>query len=115
MVLKRNKMVHGDRPLLSIGYKYKSLKVLYLVVTQGTQRTKDDTPHLSKYPDHFSNVSIQTVSHSHIIDTLFGYVNEIFSHNKSRQSDLALENLCVSQYGCLWICTIFSIGINVTL
>ena len=45
---------------------------------------------------------------------LFGSVNEVDSHNKSRQLDLALEKFWVTQCDWLRLCTTVSIGITIT-
>ena len=44
----------------------------------------------------------------------FGYVNEVYSHNKSRHYDLALDKFWVNQCGWLRLCTTFVIGMNIT-
>ena len=49
-----------------------------------------------KYPDLFVNVSISSVSHLLGMSKFFGYVNEVYSHNKSMQSDLSLETYFVT-------------------
>ena len=71
-------------------------------------------PYLSKYPDQFSNVSIRPVARPLLMSKCFGSVNEVDSHNKSRQSDLALERFWVTQYSWLRLCTTVSIGMKIT-
>ena len=44
----------------------------------------------------------------------FGYFNEVESHNKSRQSDLAPDNFWVTQFGFIRLCTTVSIGTTIT-
>ena len=44
----------------------------------------------------------------------FGSVNEVDSHNKSRQSGLALEKFWVTQCGWLWLCTTVAMGMAIT-
>ena len=51
-------MVPGDRPLIDIGYKYNTRKVLSFIVTDNSGSTKTGIPYLSKYPDQFTNVAI---------------------------------------------------------
>ena len=85
-------MVTGDRPLLSIGYKYNYWKFLSVVATGGAGRTTLGIPYLSKYPDQFYNVSIRPVACPLLISKCFGSVNEVESDNKYRQSYLALES-----------------------
>ena len=41
-------------------------------------------------------------------------VNEVDSHNKSRQSDLALDNLWVTQCGLLRLCTSVAMVMTIT-
>ena len=43
----------------------------------------------------------------------FGLVNDVDSHNKARRSDLALETLWVTQYGCLRLCTTVDMGTTI--
>ena len=43
----------------------------------------------------------------------FGSVNEVDSHNKSRQSDLGLENYWVTQCGWLQLCTTVAVVMNI--
>ena len=46
--------------------------------------------------------------------TLFGSVNEVDFHNKSRQSDLVLDKLWVTQCGCIMLCKIVSMVMTIT-
>ena len=89
-------MVPGEIPLLAIGYKYNSRKFLSFVTTVGAGRTMLGITYLSKYPDQFSNVSIFPVATPHLMSKFFGLVNEVESHRKSSQSDIALEKLWVT-------------------
>ena len=41
-------------------------------------------------------------------------VDEVYSHNKSRKSDLELEKWWVTQCGWLRLCTAFDMGMNIT-
>ena len=84
-------MVPGGRLLIAISYKYNVHKVVYFIFTEDTRSTKAGINYLSKYPDHFSNVYICTVDGPLFISKFLGSVNEVESHNKSRQSDLALD------------------------
>ena len=89
LVLRIKPMVPGDRPLIAIGYKYNAQKVLYFIVTDNAGSTLASLPYLSKYPEQFTNVAIRPVA-------LPLVVNEVDSHKKSRQSDLALEKFWVT-------------------
>ena len=89
LLLRSKPMVPGDRPLIDIGYKYTTWKVLYFIVIDNIGSTKTGNPYLSKYPDQFANVSICPVARPLVLSKT-NAVNEIDSHNKPRQSDLAL-------------------------
>ena len=85
-------MAPGGRTLIAIGYKYNMRKVLSFIVTEDVWSTKAGIPYLSKYPEPFSNVSICPVARPLVMSKFFESINEVDSHNKSRRSDLALEN-----------------------
>ena len=93
-------MVPGDRPLISIGCKYNAQKVLSFIVTkpQGAQRLV--------FPIYLSILtnSLMLPSALLFIPLLrqkYSAVNEVDSHNKSRQSDLELDKWWVTQCGWL--------------
>ena len=65
-------------------------KVLYFIVIDNTGSTNIGIPYLSKYTDQFTNVAIHPVARP-LVMYKKSAVNEVDSHNKSRQSDLALE------------------------
>ena len=92
-MLRRDPLVPGDRPLIDIGYKYNAWKVLYSIVTDNTGSTQTGLTYLYKYPDQFTNVAIRRVARPLVMYNLFGAVNGVYSHKKSRQSDLALEKV----------------------
>ena len=83
------------------------------IVTDNAGSTKTGIPYLSKYPDQFTNVSIRPVARPIVISKKSA-VNEVDSHNKSRQSDLALEKWWVTQ--CVWLrlCTTVAMGMTIT-
>ena len=62
LVLKSKPMVSGDRPLISIGYKYNAQKFLSFIVTDNAGSTNTGITYLPKYPDQFTNVAIRTVA-----------------------------------------------------
>ena len=92
------------RPLIVIGYKYDTRKGIYFIVKDDAGSKKAGIPYLSKYPDPFYNVYICPVAHPLVMTKLFGSVNEVEPHNKSRQYGLALEEFWVTQCGWLWLC-----------
>ena len=51
LVMKSTPRFIGERPLLAIGYKYNSRKVLGFVATEGAGSTKSGDPYLSRFPE----------------------------------------------------------------
>ena len=107
-------MVPGGRSIIDIRYKYNARKFLYFIVTDNSGITHEGLPYLSKYPDQFTNVSILLVDYPIVMSKFFGAVNEFDSHNISRQSELALDKLWVTQCGCLQLCTDVAMGTSIT-
>ena len=107
-------MVPGGRPLIAIGYKYNQRNVLSFIVTDTAGSTNTGIPYLSKYPDQFTNVAIRPVVRPLVMLKCFSAVNEVDSHNKSRQSDLALEKWWVTQCGWPRLCTTVAMGMTIT-
>ena len=58
LVFNKKPKVLGDIPVVAIGYKYKSQKVLNSISTEGSGSAKFGTTHLYNLPDHLSNNSI---------------------------------------------------------
>ena len=106
-------MVPGDRSLSAIVYKYNPRKVLYFIVTDNSGSTKTGIPYLYKYPDQFTDFSIRPVARP-LVMSKKSAVNEVDSHNKSRQSDLALEKWWVTQCGWMQLCTAIDMGMTIT-
>ena len=66
-VLKRMSIVPRYRPLLDIGYKNNSQKVLYFILTDDVWSANSGIPYLSKYHETFTNVSIVPVAHPLVV------------------------------------------------
>ena len=79
-----------DRPLMNIGYKYNSRKVLLFIATEGAGSTEPGDPYLSHFPDIYSNVSVRPIVRPHLLGRYFNDCNAIDNYNRMRQSDLAL-------------------------
>ena len=90
LVLRSKPMVPGYRPIIVISYKYNAWKVLSFIVTENASNTKTVVIYLSKYLYQFINVAIHPVDHPLVMSKKYS-VDEVDSHNKSRQSYLALE------------------------
>ena len=82
LVLSRNPMVPGGRPVIDIGYKYNAREVLYFIVTDNAERTQAGLPYLSKYIEQFINVTIWPVASPLVMSKFYSAVNEVDSHNK---------------------------------
>ena len=57
-VLRSKPMVPGVRPLIIIGYKYNTRKVLSFIVIDNARIKRSGLPYFFKYLDQFTNVSI---------------------------------------------------------
>ena len=113
LVLRSKSMVPGGRLLVDIVYKYNSRKVLYFIVTNNAVITQIGLPCLSKYPGQFTNVAILPVDRPLFMYKFFSEVNEVDSHNKSRQADLVLDKFWVTQCGWIQLYTIVDMGITI--
>ena len=83
-------MMPRDRPIITIGYKYNTWKVISFVATEDTGRKKASIHYLSDYPDPFENVDIISVTRPISVSKLFGYFNQVGSHKKFIQYYLEL-------------------------
>ena len=109
LVMKSNPRVPSDRPLIAIGYKYKSWKVLVFIDTDRYGSNDPNDPYLSCFPDNYSNVSICPFVRPHIIGSYFKAFNTIDNHNRMRKYDLALEKYWVTQSGYSRLSTIVAL------
>ena len=66
-VLKSTPRFPGEIPLLAIGYKYNSRKVLGFIATEGAGSTEPGDPYLSRSPDIYLNVSVRPVVSPHLL------------------------------------------------
>ena len=104
----------GERPLLAIGYKYNSRKVLGFIATEGAGITEPGDPYLSCFPDIYSNVSVCPVVRPHLLGRCFNACNSIDNHNRMRQSDILLEKYWVTQRGYFRLATTVALGMGIT-
>ena len=84
LVLKSTPRFPGENPLLAIGYKYNSRKVLGFIATEGAGSTEPGDPYLSRFPDIYSNVSVRPVVRPHLLGRYFNECNAIDNHNRMR-------------------------------
>ena len=86
LAMKSTPRVPDDRPLMVIGYKYNSRKVLEFLATEGAGSN-----------DRI--VSILLFVHPHMLCRHFNAFNKIDNNNRMRQSDPELEKYWVTQSG----------------
>ena len=113
LVLKSTPRFPGESPLLDIGYKYNSNKVLGFIATEGAGSTEPGDPYLSCFPDIYSTVSVRPVVRPHLLGRYFNACNTIDNHNRMRQSDISLEKYWVTQSGYFRLVTTVALGMGI--
>ena len=88
--MKSTPRVPCGRPLMDIGYKYNSRKVLGFIAIEGDGIIKPGDPYLSCFLDIYANFSVRPVVFPHLLGMYFKACNAIDSHNRIRHSVLAL-------------------------
>ena len=114
LVLNITPRFPGERPLLAIGYKSNSSKVLGFISNEGAGSTEPGYPYLSRFPDIYSNVSVRPVVHPCLLVRYSNACNAIDNHNRMRQSDLSLEKYWVTQSGYFRLATTVALGVGIT-
>ena len=61
-MLNRNPVVPRDRPLVAVGYKYNTQKIIYFIFIEYSGSTNAGIQYLSNYPGPFSNFAIITLA-----------------------------------------------------
>ena len=112
--MKSTPIFTGGRPLLSIGYKYNSRKVLGFIATEGTGVTETGYPYLSRLPDFYPNVSVCPVVRPRLLGIYFNACNLIYNHNMMRHYDLALDRYLVTQSGYFRLSPTVELGMDIT-
>ena len=102
------------RPLLAIGYKYNSRKVIGFIATEGAGSTELGDPYLSCFHDIYYNVSVRPVVRPHFMGRNLNACNAIENQNRMRQSDLFLEKYWVTQSGYFRLATTVVLGMGIT-
>ena len=82
LVMKSTPRFPGEIPLLAIGYKYNTSKVLGFIATEGAGGKEPGDTYSSRFPDIYSIVSICPVVHPHFLGRYFNACNEIDNHNR---------------------------------
>ena len=102
--MKSTPRVPGGRPLMAIGQKYNSRKVLGFISTEGYGSTEPGDPYLSHLSDIYSNIYVYPVVLPRSLGRYFNSCNAIDNHNMMRQSGIALDKYWVTQSGYFRIC-----------
>ena len=76
--------VTGDGPLMAIVLKFRYQKVLGIFATEGGKSSGLGVPYLSRYPEHYSSVSICHVLCHHAIRRHFSACNAIDNYKRIR-------------------------------
>ena len=88
--MKISPIFTDDIPLMAIGYKYISQKVLGFIDTEGGQKYCYSCSLCILLPHNYSNVSICPILCPFVIGGYFGACNAIVNQNRISQSDLSL-------------------------
>ena len=113
LVLKSTPRFPSERPLLAIGYKYNSRKVLGFIDTEGAGSSEPGYPCLSCFPDIYSNVSVRPIVCPHLLGRYFNACNAIYYHNRIWRSDLSQEKYWVTQSGYFRLATTVALGMGI--
>ena len=97
LVMNSNPRFSGEIPLLAIGCRYDSRKVLVFIATEGDGSTEPGDPYLYRFPEIYSNVSVFPVFYPHLLGIYFNDCNAKDNHNRIHQSDLSIEKYWVTQ------------------
>ena len=87
----------AGQDLVAIGYKYNRRKVLFFVVTAGVADITDGEPYVQRWADEHMNLCTREVPRPALISRYFSDSPKVDNHNQSRQHDLALEELWLTQ------------------
>ena len=82
LVMKSTPIFPVEIPLLDIGYKHNSRKVLGFIATEGDGSTEPGDPYLSFFPDIYYNFSVCPIISPHFLCRYFNSCNAIGNQNK---------------------------------
>ena len=85
-------------PLTAIGYKYNRKKVLFFIATPAAGSVEDGNPYVQRWMDEHGNIlTSRCIARPAVISNYFEVSPRVDNHNQSRQHDLALEELWLTQ------------------
>jgi len=85
--------------VVAIGYKYNKRKVLRFLATRNAGHTQQGVSYEAKWKDQFNNTCTRYVPRPDIIAKYFQHSNVVDVGNQSRQFDLKLEKMWVTECG----------------
>ena len=97
--IKSNPIVPGYIPLMYIGYKYNSRKVLGFIYTEGGEIPDPGFPYLSRLPYNYSYFSISPVVFPHVHVRYLNTFHSIDNHNSIQKSNICIAKQGVTQSG----------------
>ena len=104
--VKINPRFHCAIPLVYIGYKCNSRKILGFITTEGGVITEPGDPYLSCLP-------VCPVVNPHLLGRYFNACNTIDNHNRMWQSDIAVEKYWATQSGYFRLSTTVTLDMNI--
>ena len=90
LIMKSTQYCIGGIPLMAIGYKFDSRKVLGFVATERDVSTESGDPCLYRFPDMYYNVSIRPVVCTNFLGRYYNAYNAIDKQNGMPHSDISL-------------------------
>ena len=114
LVIKSTPRVPCGRPIVAIGYKYNSRKVLGFIATKGDGSTEPGDLYLSLFTDIYYNVSVRPIIYPQMLDRYFNACNSIYKISRIQQSDLAQDKYGVTQSGDFRLATTVALGMGIT-
>ena len=96
-LVKINPIFPGGRPLMFIGYKYNSRKVIGFIAIKGAGITEPGDTYLSRFPEIYSNVYVCPVVRPHLLGRYFNACYAIYNLNRILHSGIVLDKYWVTQ------------------
>ena len=113
LVMGSTPRVPGGRPLLAIGYKYNSRKVLGFIATEWAGSNEPGNSYLSCFPDIYSNFYVRPVVHPHSLVRYLNAYHAIENKDRMRNLELALDKYWVTQKGYFRLATTVALGMGI--
>eukprot|EP00873_Tetraselmis_striata_P023449 jgi/Tetstr1/443713/TSEL_031703.t1 len=83
--------------LNAIGYKYNMRRVLFFLATEGAGGVHDGEPYFQRWAADFNNITTVPIPRPDVVSQYLAWSPRVDNHNQSRQHDLMLEELWLTQ------------------